>query len=120
MIFKYISRKTSKNLFLKEIKGQIKGVQLNGCYINRIAGNLNLSFPELNGQSIINSLPEIAISAGSACTSSSPKPSHVLLNIGLNKKLINSSIRIGIGRFNTKKEILIASNDICNVIKNKI
>ena len=109
-----------RTLFLKEIKGQIKEVQLNGCYINRIAGNLNLSFPELNGQSIINSLPGIAISAGSACTSSSPKPSHVLLNIGLNKKLINSSIRIGIGRFNTKKEILIASNDICNAIKNKI
>jgi len=109
-----------RNLLFKEIKKHIKIVQLNGCDINRIEGNLNLSFPELNGQSIINSLSRIAISTGSACTSSSPKPSHVLLNIGLNKKIINSSIRIGIGRFNTKNEILTASNDIINAINNKL
>ena len=109
-----------RELLYNEIKKHIKIVQLNGCGINRIEGNLNLSFPELNGQSIINSLSKIAVSSGSACTSSSPKPSHVLLNIGLDKKTINSSIRIGIGRFNTKDEILIASHDIINTINNKI
>ena len=103
-----------------KIKKNVRIVQLNGCDINRIEGNLNLSFPELNGQSIVNSLSEIAVSSGSACTSSSPKPSHVLHNIGLDKKTINSSIRIGIGRFNTKDEILIASDDIINTINNKI
>jgi len=107
-----------RNLLLNEIKHKIK-VIINGCEINRIAGNLNLSFPKLNGQSIINSMPKIAISSGSACTSSSPKPSHVLLNIGLDKKTINSSIRIGIGRFNTKDEILIAANDIIKAVNNK-
>ena len=109
-----------RELLYNEIKKHIKIVQLNGCGIHRIDGNLNLSFPELNGQSIINSLSKIAVSSGSACTSSSPKPSHVLLNIGLDKKTINSSIRIGIGRFNTKDEILIASHDIINTINNKI
>ena len=109
-----------RELLYNEIKKHIKIVQLNGCGINRIEGNLNLSFPELNGQSIINSLSKIAVSSGSACTSSSPKPSHVLLNIGLDKKTINSSIRIGIGRFNTKDEILIASHDIINTINSKI
>ena len=109
-----------RELLYNEIKKHIKIVQLNGCGINRIEGNLNLSFPELNGQSIINSLSKIAVSSGSACTSSSPKPSHVLLNIGLDKKTINSSIRIGIGRFNTKDEILIASHDIIKTINNKI
>jgi len=109
-----------RKLLYSEIKKHIKIVQLNGCGINRISGNLNLSFPELNGQSIINSLSKIAVSSGSACTSSSPKPSHVLLNIGLDKNTINSSIRIGIGRFNTKDEILIASDDIINTINNKI
>jgi len=109
-----------RKLLYSEIKKHIKIVQLNGCGMNRISGNLNLSFPELNGQSIINSLSKIAVSSGSACTSSSPKPSHVLLNIGLDKNTINSSIRIGIGRFNTKDEILIASDDIINTINNKI
>ena len=50
-------------------------------------------------------LTEIACSTGSACTSSIPKPSHVLLAIGLNKKQINNTIRFGIGKFNTIKEI---------------
>ena len=110
--------KSLQKLFLSKIKEDIE-VLINGCKINRIPGNLNLSFPQLNGQSIINSLPRISISSGSACTSSSPKPSHVLLNIGIDKKTINSSIRIGIGRFNTKEEIVLAANDIVNVVKNK-
>ena len=107
-----------RNLLLDKLKNNIN-IKVNGCLTNRITGNLNISFPSLNGQSIINSLPNIAISSGSACTSSSPKPSHVLLNLGLDKKTINSSIRIGIGRFNTKEEILIAASDIINAINNK-
>ena len=110
--------KSLQKLFLSKIKEDIE-VLINGCKINRIPGNLNLSFPQLNGQSIINSLPRISISSGSACTSSSPKPSHVLLNIGIDKKTINSSIRVGIGRFNTEEEIILAANDIINVVKNK-
>ena len=51
----------------------------------RLPGNLNITFPSLNGQSIISSMPKIAISNGSACTSSSPKASHVLTEIGLSK-----------------------------------
>ena len=110
--------KSLQKLFLSKIKENLE-VIINGCEINRIPGNLNLSFPQLNGQSIINSLPKISISSGSACTSSSPKPSHVLLNIGIDKKTINSSIRVGIGRFNTKEEIILAANDIINAVKNK-
>ena len=110
--------KSLQKLFLSKIKEDLE-VVINGCKINRIPGNLNLSFPQLNGQSIINSLPRISISSGSACTSSSPKPSHVLLNIGIDKKTINSSIRVGIGRFNTEEEIILAANDIINVVKNK-
>ena len=86
---------------------------------NRIYGNLNLSFPKLKGQSIINSLPRVALSSGSACTSSSPKPSHVLHSLGLSKKLSISSVRIGIGRFNNEEQILTASSDIIAAIKKK-
>ena len=64
-------------------------------------------------------LPNIAVSSGSACTSSSPKPSHVLLSLGLNKQLINSSVRLGIGRFNTKKDINIASEAIVQAVSKK-
>ena len=65
-------------------------------------------------------LSKVAASSGSACSSSIPKPSHVLLDIGLNKQLIQSSIRIGIGRFNTEDEILIAAENIIKTVKNKI
>ena len=93
---------------------------INGCIINRIAGNLNLTFPFLNGMSIINSIPNLAISNGSACTSSFSKPSHVLTAIGINKKNAISSCRIGIGRFNTNNEIEIATELIIKAIKRKL
>jgi len=108
-----------RNQLLDEIKMNIPDVVVNGNLKKRIAGNLNLSFPSLRGQSILPLLPNIAISSGSACTSSSPSPSHVLTSIGLNKKLANSSIRIGIGRFNTKSEIKMAAKEIINAIKSK-
>ena len=115
------SRKILKlrKLLLDKITSEIPNVIINGDLNNRIPGNINLSFPSLNGQSIIASLPSVAISSGSACTSSSPKPSHVLLEIGLSKSLANSSIRICIGRFNTFDEINIASNEIIKAVKLK-
>ena len=109
-----------RNLLLKNILEKYPDTIINGDINKRIAGNLNLSFPILKGQSIVTSIPKIAVSSGSACTSSSPKPSHVLSSIGLNKRLSNSSIRIGIGRFNTKDEILIAAQEIINCIETKI
>ena len=108
-----------RNLLLDEIKLNIGNVIINGNLEKRLSGNLNITFPSLKGQSIINSMPEIAISTGSACTSSSPKPSHVLRAIGIDKKLSNSTIRIGIGRFNTFKDIKIAAKNIIKAIKIK-
>jgi len=108
-----------RNILIKKIKTEIPDVIINGDLINRIPGNINLSFPSLKGQSIINSMPSIALSGGSACTSSSPKPSHVLKNIGLDKKLINSAIRICIGRFNTNEQIKIAADTIIKTVKQK-
>ena len=66
------------------------------------------------------SMLDIALSNGSACTSASIQPSHVLKALGLTKEQSHASIRFGIGRFNTKDEILIASHDIINTINNKI
>lgn len=116
--FNYILK--LKNLLFNEIKKEIPDVIINGDFKNGIPGNLNLSFPCIEGQSIVTSLSKVAASSSSACSSSVSKPSHVLLDIGLNKQLIQSSIRIGIGRFNTEDEILIAAENIIRTVKNKI
>ena len=95
-------------------------IQINGCLQNRVAGNINISFPFLKGESIIRAMPKIAISSGSACNSSKTKPSHVLMEIGLSKYAANSSLRIGIGRFNNQSDIDVAINSIKNAIRKKI
>ena len=105
--------------FIKKIKGELNNIIINGCMQNRIQNNINLSFPDLNGMSIINSLPGIALSNGSACTSSNSKPSHVLTAIGRNGKDAISSIRIGIGRYNNSNDINIAAKTIIKIIKLK-
>ena len=105
--------------FIKKIKGELNNIIINGCMQNRIQNNINLSFPDLNGMSIINSLPGIALSNGSACTSSNSKPSHVLTAIGRNGKDAISSIRIGIGRYNNSNDINIAAKTIIKIVKLK-
>jgi cysteine desulfurase len=105
---------------LDEFK-KIGGV-LNGHPTNRLTHNLNVYFPGIEGKSIINSVSkEIAISAGSACTTQLVEPSHVLLALGLNEDTTHYAIRIGIGRFNTINEIQKAKDAIClsvELIKN--
>tara|TARA_Y100000748_G_C15486448_1_gene484916 strand:+ start:760 stop:1890 length:1131 start_codon:yes stop_codon:yes gene_type:complete len=105
--------------FTEKITSQFNNVKINGCMQNRISNNINLSFPSLNGMSIINALPKIALSNGSACTSSTSNPSHVLTAIGRNGKEAISSIRIGIGRFNNSNDISIAADTIIKIIKSK-
>lgn len=72
---------------------------------NRLAGNLNCQFPGFEGQSLMLGAPELAVSSGSACTAANPEPSHVLRALGLNIEQARSSIRFGIGRFNTEADI---------------
>jgi len=80
-------------------------VYLNGDMDHRIAGNLNVSFNFVEGESLIMALKDMAVSSGSACTSSSLEPSYVLRAIGRNDELAHSSIRFTIGRFTTVEEI---------------
>ena len=112
--------KQLSNKLLKSILSEYPDTKLNGSKKNRIPGNINFSFPFLKGMSIINSMPRIAVSSGSACTSSSPLPSYILNEIGINRMNSNTSIRIGIGRFNTDKDIEIAIESIINAIRKKI
>lgn len=80
-------------------------IYLNGDLEQRIPGNLNISFNFVEGESLIMSLKDIAVSSGSACTSSSLEPSYVLRAIGRNDELAHSSIRFTMGRFTTEEEV---------------
>ncbi len=80
-------------------------VYLNGDFDQRVPGNLNVSFNYVEGESLIMALKDMAVSSGSACTSSSLEPSYVLRAIGRNDELAHSSIRFTIGRFTTREEI---------------
>ena len=80
-------------------------VYCNGDFEQRVAGNLNVSFNFVEGESLIMALKNIAVSSGSACTSASLEPSYVLRAIGRNDELAHSSIRFAVGRYTTAKEI---------------
>lgn len=84
---------------------QLEEVYLNGDADHRVSGNLNVSFNYVEGESLIMALKDMAVSSGSACTSSSLEPSYVLRAIGRNDELAHSSIRFTIGRFTTEEEV---------------
>ena len=84
---------------------QLENVSLNGGFENRLPGNLNVCFGALDGEMLLLSLKDIAVSTGSACTSASLEPSYVLKQIGLSDEQAHGSLRISIGRFTTESEI---------------
>jgi cysteine desulfurase len=87
------------------IRSGLEEVYLNGHAVERLPGNLNMSFAYVDGESLMMGLKEIAVSSGSACTSASLEPSYVLKAIGLEDALAHASIRFGLGRFNTIEEV---------------
>src|SRR6185312_4665055 len=83
----------------------IDGVKINGSQSDRVVHNLHLTFPEVDATTLMMSMPEIAVSSGSACTSSARSASHVLLAIGLSEDEAQRSLRFGLGRFTTESEV---------------
>lgn len=83
----------------------LEEVYVNGHEDIRVAGNLNISFNFVEGESLMMALKDLALSSGSACTSASLEPSYVLKALGLNDELAHSSLRITVGRFTTEEEI---------------
>lgn len=98
-----------RDILYHEIKGAFPDIVLNGDYENRIPGNLNISFPYVEGESIIMAIKDLAVSSGSACTSASLEPSYVIRALNNGHDLEHSSIRFGLGRFTTKEEIIYAA-----------
>ena len=87
------------------ITDRLDHVSLNGHPQLRLPGNLNLSFAYVQGEALMMAMRDVAVSSGSACTSANPEPSYVLRALGISDELAHSSIRFGLGRFNTPEEV---------------
>lgn len=100
-----------------EIQKRIPGVIINGALESRLDGNLHMSFPGLNAKQLLMEFKDIALSSGSACLTEKKSPSHVLKALGIKDDLAASSLRFGIGRFNTEEEIDYAIEKVHEVYK---
>ncbi len=97
---------------------QLDGIHLNGHPTQRLSGNLNVSVEGVDGSALHLGLQRVmAVSSGSACSSTSTKPSHVLTALGNSENLAYASIRFGIGRFNTVEEINIVAENFVSVVR---
>ena len=101
----------------KQLFTSIEGIKLNGCPENRHPANLNISIPSISGEQLKELLPNIMFSTSSACSSSSPKPSHVISALDVNDNIIKSSFRLGINKYNTKEEIDFVAKKIIQIVK---
>jgi cysteine desulfurase len=88
-----------------ELVKRLPQVFRNGSRAHCLPGNLNISFAYVEGEGLMMALKDVAVSSGSACTSASLEPSYVLRALGIGEELAHTSIRFGIGRFNTDEEI---------------
>ena len=102
---------------LKErIMSRLDETYINGTMEHRLPGNLNISFAYVEGESLLMGISEIAVSSGSACTSATLEPSYVLKALGTGDDLAHSSIRFGIGRFNTEAEVDYVADKVVETV----
>ncbi len=106
-----------RDLLEQRITSRLEHVHFNGNREHRLPGCLNLSFPYVEGESLLMGINDVAVSSGSACTSASLEPSHVLRSMQIGDELAHSSIRFGIGRFTTEDEIEYCADRIVDVVK---
>lgn len=99
------------------ILGRLDEVYINGSMEHRLPGNLNISFAYVEGESLLMGINDVAVSSGSACTSATLEPSYVLKALGTGDDLAHSSIRFGIGRFNTQAEVDYVADRVCETVE---
>ncbi len=105
-----------RNKFKSIMFESLEEVYVNGHETKRLSGNLNLSFPYVEGESLIMGLSDVAVSSGSACTSASLEPSYVLKAMGRGDELAHSSIRFGFGRFSTEEEMEYVAEKTTDIV----
>jgi len=101
--------RTLRNRLYEGLAAAVPEMALNGPALEltemRLAGNLNVSFAGVDGETLLLGLEDLAVSTGSACSSANPEPSHVLRGLGLSDEAAHGSVRFGLGRFNTAEEV---------------
>jgi cysteine desulfurase len=100
-----------------DIFERLDDVYVNGHPTQRLPGNLNVSFAYVEGESLLMGINDIAVSSGSACTSATLEPSYVIRALGTEEELAHSSIRFGLGRFNTEEEVDYVADRVVKEVK---
>lgn len=105
--------------FIHDLHEKIPGIFINGDPVNRLPNNINITFPGTDGAALLMQLDMsgICVSSGSACTSASLEPSHVLLGIGLTEELAKNSLRISLGRATTQKDLDMTAKALVAIIE---
>jgi len=100
-----------------KLESELDEVYINGTMEHRLPNNLNISFAYVEGESLLMGINDIAVSSGSACTSATLEPSYVLKALGAGDDLAHSSIRFGLGRFNTEEEVDYVADKVIDVVR---
>jgi len=100
-----------------KLEAELDEVYINGTMEHRLPNNLNMSFAYVEGESLLMGINDVAVSSGSACTSATLEPSYVLKALGVGDELAHTSIRFGLGRFNTEEEIDYVANRVTEVVR---
>jgi cysteine desulfurase len=106
-----------RDQLLARLRQTVSGIRVNGSLTRRLPGNLNITIPGVVADQLIDYLPGLAISTGSACNTGQPDPSHVLTAIGVDRSSARSSIRIGLGRGTTLQDIITAAQQISEAVQ---
>jgi cysteine desulfurase len=106
-----------RNRLHDQIKSSLDEVYVNGSTEHRLPGNLNVSFAGVDGEDLMTAIDDVAVSSGAACTSAHIEPSYVLKALGISDELAQSSIRFGIGRFNTEAEIDYVGQKVIDAVQ---
>lgn len=111
--------KKLRDYYISEVRNKIPNTKVNGDLEKRLSGNANISFAGVDASELLFKLDELGIcaSAGSACSTSNPEPSHVLTAIGLNKEFINGTLRISFGKDNNIEDVDYLVKSLSNIIK---
>lgn len=110
-----------RNELWRELREHVPDIELLGPSFDlgdkwRLPGNLNVHIPRVDGEALLMSTQDVAVSSGAACTSTNPEPSHVLLALGLNSDQAKASLRFGVGRFNTLSDVKSAAERIASAV----
>ena len=106
-----------RNRLRDRLQAELDQVAINGCLEHRLPGNLNMSFLNVEGETLLTGLHEVALSSGSACSSGQTHASYVLKALGLSDEAAGCAIRFGIGRFNTEAEIDYVAGRVIELVK---